>query len=147
MPLEEAVVDAGAVRFRPMLLTARGRGGRLGGHPVRPDLPGAGDLADGRRGGVAAAVESHRAGVVLHDGQAPGAEALASTPDAARGRKGPVIHVAVSAAEHPRRRGLRQRLDARAARGRGPGRAARVGRSPPCTPRPSTCRPTSRTTS
>ena len=39
-PLEEAVVKAGAVRFRPIVLTAaRARRGRRR-HPPRPDLPG-----------------------------------------------------------------------------------------------------------
>ena len=67
MPLEEAVVDAGAVRFRPMALTAAAVIVGAGGHPVRPDLPGPGDLADGRRGGVAPAVAHGRAGAVFHD--------------------------------------------------------------------------------
>ena len=53
MPLEQAVVDAGAVRFRPMALTAAAVIVGRRGDPVRPDLPGPGDLADGRRGGVA----------------------------------------------------------------------------------------------
>ncbi len=88
MPLEEAVIDAGAVRFRPMALTAAAVVVGLGGHPVRPDLPGPGHLADGRRGGVAPAVASHRAGVVLHDGQAPGAEGAGLDAGRRRGRKG-----------------------------------------------------------
>ena len=40
------------------------------GHPVRPDLSGPGDLADGRRGGVAPALAHGGAGPLLH-GQAP----------------------------------------------------------------------------
>jgi hypothetical protein len=51
MPLEEAVVDAGAVRFR---------------HPVRPDLPGPGHLPDGGRGGLDPAQPDGRSGVILH---------------------------------------------------------------------------------
>ena len=70
LPLEQAVVDAGAVRFRPMALTAAAVIVGAGGDPVRPDLPGPGDLADGRRGGVAAAVAHGRAGPLLH-GEAP----------------------------------------------------------------------------
>ena len=48
MPLDEAVVDAGAVRFRPMLLTAMAV--VVGGarDSLRSDLPGPGHLADGR---------------------------------------------------------------------------------------------------
>ena len=67
MSLEEAVVDAGAVRFRPMALTAAAVIVGIGGHPVRPDLPGAGDLADGRRSRVAAAVAHDRADHLLPD--------------------------------------------------------------------------------
>ena len=70
MPLEQAVVDAGAVRFRPMALTAAAVIVGAGGDPVRPDLPGPGDLADGRRGGVAAALAHGRARPLLH-GEAP----------------------------------------------------------------------------
>ena len=43
---------------------------RRRGHPVRPDLPGPGDLADGRRGGVAPALAHGRARPLLH-GEAP----------------------------------------------------------------------------
>ena len=74
MPLEEAVIDAGAVRFRPDGADRRRRRRRRRRHPVRPDLPGAGDLADGRRGGLAAAVASHGARALLHLGETPGAE-------------------------------------------------------------------------
>ena len=61
MSLEDAVVDAGAVRFRPMALTAAAVIVGLGGDPLRSDLPGPGDLADGRRSGVAAAFARNRA--------------------------------------------------------------------------------------
>ena len=65
VPLDQAVVDAGAVRFRPDG-SDRGRGrGRRVRDPVRSDLPGPGHLADGRRGRVAAAVAHDRAGRVL----------------------------------------------------------------------------------
>ena len=43
---------------------------RRRGHPVRPDFPGPGDLADGRRGGVAPALAHGRARPLLH-GEAP----------------------------------------------------------------------------
>ncbi len=46
---------------------------RRRGHPVRPDFPGAGDLADGRRGGVAPALAHGRARPLLH-GEAPRAQ-------------------------------------------------------------------------
>ncbi len=48
MGLAEAVVDAGAVRFRPMMLTAAAVIVGLLGDPLRPDLPGAGHFAHGR---------------------------------------------------------------------------------------------------
>jgi multidrug efflux pump subunit AcrB len=51
-PLTQAVVDAGAVRFRPMMLTA---------------AAGPGDFADGRRSRVVAAQPHDGAGSVLHD--------------------------------------------------------------------------------
>ena len=54
MPLDQAVVDAGAVRFRPMLLTALGGGGRRQRDSGRPDLPGSGHFPDGRRNRLAA---------------------------------------------------------------------------------------------
>ena len=50
MPLEEAVVEAGAVRFRPMLLTAAAVVVGLARHPVRPDLPGPRHQPDDGRG-------------------------------------------------------------------------------------------------
>ena len=78
LPLEQAVVDAGAVRFRPMALTAAAVVVGVGGDPVRPDLPGARDLADGRRGRVAAAVAHDRPGPVLPDSPAIGAGARRS---------------------------------------------------------------------
>ena len=65
MPLAEAVVDAGAVRFRPMMLTAAAV---IVGTSVilfDPDLPGPGDLPDGRRGGLALPLAHDRAGSVL----------------------------------------------------------------------------------
>src|SRR5690606_8982842 len=40
--------------------------------PVRSDLPGAGDLADGRGSRLAAAVAHDRSGSVLHGGRARG---------------------------------------------------------------------------
>ena len=43
---------------------------RRRGHPVRPDFPGPGDFADGRRGGVAPALAHGRARPLLH-GEAP----------------------------------------------------------------------------
>ncbi len=54
MPLAEAVVDAGAVRFRPMLLTAAAV--IVGASVILfdPIFQGLAHLADGRRGGVAA---------------------------------------------------------------------------------------------
>ena len=63
MPLDEAVVDAGAVRFRPMALTAAAV---IVGSAVilfDPDLSGSGDLADGGRSGLAAAVARHGSGL------------------------------------------------------------------------------------
>ena len=56
MPLEEAVVEAGAVRFRPMLLTAAAVVVGALRDPVRPDLPGPRDQPDDGRGGRHAAV-------------------------------------------------------------------------------------------
>ncbi len=50
----------------------RGGRGRRVHHPVRPDLPGPRDLADGRRGRLAAAVADDRPGRVFPD-EAPGA--------------------------------------------------------------------------
>ena len=66
MPLDQAVIDAGAVRFRPMMLTAAAV--VVGATVILfdPDLPGPGHLADGRRNRLAAAVAHDRAGAVLH---------------------------------------------------------------------------------
>ncbi len=85
LPLEQAVVDAGAVRFRPMALTAAAVIVGAGGDPVRSDLPGPGDLADGRRGGVAPAVAHGRAGPLLH-GEAPRTRRPRDSGGADRGR-------------------------------------------------------------
>ena len=70
LPLEQAVVDAGAVRFRPMALTAAAVIVGRRRDPVRSDLSGTRHLADGRRSRVAAAVADGRAGPLLH-GEAP----------------------------------------------------------------------------
>jgi hypothetical protein len=61
MPLAQAVIDAGAVRIRR--------------DPLRPDLPGSGDLAHGGRGRVAAAVPRDRAGALFHHSPAAGDQA------------------------------------------------------------------------
>ena len=71
MPLEQAVVDAGAVRFRPMALTAAAVVVGAARDPVRPDLPGSRDLVDGGRSGVAAPVACDGASALLHDEHAP----------------------------------------------------------------------------
>jgi multidrug efflux pump subunit AcrB len=49
MPLSEAVIDAGAVRFRPMLLTAMAVVVGAARHPRRPDLPRPRHRPHGRR--------------------------------------------------------------------------------------------------
>ncbi len=66
VPLAQAVVDAGAVRFRPMALTAAAVYCRRRRDPVRPDPSGPGHFADGRRNGVAPPVAHDRSGSVLH---------------------------------------------------------------------------------
>ena len=75
MPLEQAVVDAGAVRFRPMALTAAAVIVGVRGDSVRSDLSGPGHLADGRRGRLAAAVADDRADHLLPDAPSPAARA------------------------------------------------------------------------
>ena len=60
----EAVIDAGAVRFRPMLLTAAAVVVGARRHPVRSDLPGAGDRL--MAGEVAATLLSRMAVPVLY---------------------------------------------------------------------------------
>ncbi len=72
MPLEEAVVDAGAVRFRPMLLTAAAVVVGRERHPVRSHLPGIGHFSDGRRSSFDAAIEAGGSGPVLHGGKTSG---------------------------------------------------------------------------
>ena len=71
MSLDQAVIDAGAVRFRPMMLTAAAVvvGGL--GDPFRPDLSGTCHLADGRRGRIAPLFPHDRPDPVL-PGQAVG---------------------------------------------------------------------------
>ena len=66
MPLAEAVVDAGAVRFRPMLLTAMAVVVGASVILVRPDLPGPRHLAHGRRNRLAAHQPHGRAGALFH---------------------------------------------------------------------------------
>jgi predicted lipid-binding transport protein (Tim44 family) len=65
--------QAGAIRFKPILLTATCGHDRGGGDPDRPDLPGAGDLAAVRAGLVNGA---DRAG---DPGDLPGAQDLSLT--------------------------------------------------------------------
>ncbi len=65
MGLSEAVLDAGEVRFRPMLLTAAAVVVGLGGDAARSDLPGPGRLDDGGRGRGDAVVARGRAGPLL----------------------------------------------------------------------------------
>ena len=74
MPLEQAVVDAGAVRFRPDAPHRAGRHRGLGGDPLRPHLPGSGDLAGRGRSRLPAHQPDGGAGA-LRDGMA-GAAAL-----------------------------------------------------------------------
>ena len=65
MPLAQAVVDAGAVQV-PAHGAHGGRGHRRRRRdPVRPHLPGPGHLADGRRGGIAAALARDGPGAFL----------------------------------------------------------------------------------
>ena len=64
-------LDAGGDRRRRGALPAdaadrRGGGGRRGGDPVRSDLPGPGDRADGRRDRFAAALAHDRADCLFH---------------------------------------------------------------------------------
>ena len=66
MPLAEAVVDAGAVRFRPMLLDRAGGGRGRKRDSVRSDFSRPGDFADGRRNRVAAHQPHGRAGALFH---------------------------------------------------------------------------------
>ncbi len=69
MPLADAVIDAGAVRFRPMLLTA---GAVIVGAGVilfDPIFQGLGDRADGGRSGIAVCVARDGTAVVLHGEQ------------------------------------------------------------------------------
>ena len=67
MPLEQAVVEAGAVRFRPMLLTAAAVVVGSLRDAVRPDLPGARDQPDDGRGRRDPAVAARGAGRLLPD--------------------------------------------------------------------------------
>ena len=66
MPLADAVVDAGAVRFRPMLLTALAVVVGAQRDSGRPDLPGSGHLADGWRNRLAAHQPHGRPSALLH---------------------------------------------------------------------------------
>jgi hypothetical protein len=66
MPLSEAVVDAGAVRFRPMLLTALAVVVGASVNPGRPDFSGPDHFADGWRNRLAAGQSYGRAGPVFH---------------------------------------------------------------------------------
>ena len=71
MPLEEAVVDAGAVRFRPMLLTAAAVVvGAWSSCSIRSSR--AGGLADGRRSGLYVALAHGGPGALLHEGNQGG---------------------------------------------------------------------------
>ena len=65
MPLDQAVIDAGAVRFRPMMLTAAAVVVGFVGDSVRSHFPGPGDRADGGRDRFAAAVAHDGSGLVL----------------------------------------------------------------------------------
>ncbi len=68
MPLAEAVVEAGMIRFRPDPADGAGGGRRRDGDSVRPDFPGPGHFADGGKSGF----NDHRAGggaVALLHGQ------------------------------------------------------------------------------
>ena len=65
MPLADAVIDAGAVRFRPMMLTAAAVVVGAFIIFVRSDLSGPGDFTDGRRDRFTAAVAHDRAGSLL----------------------------------------------------------------------------------
>jgi multidrug efflux pump subunit AcrB len=124
MPLAEAVVDAGAVRFPSDGADRRCRRRGCGRHPVRSDLPGAGHLADGRRSRVAAALSDGRADHVLPG--KPRTRACACRPD--DGRDGVRCDgLDVSPEAHSRGRGFRRPIGARAADGR---RARRPGRRP-----------------
>ena len=60
MPLEQAVVDAGAVRFRPMALTAAAVVVGVGVILFDPIFQGLADLADGGRSCVAVALAHDR---------------------------------------------------------------------------------------
>jgi hypothetical protein len=71
MPLAEAVVDAGAVRFRPMLLTALAVVVGASVILADPIFPRPGDLVDGRRSGFAPHQPHGRAGALLHGLQPP----------------------------------------------------------------------------
>ena len=65
MPLAEAVVDAGAVRFRPMLLTAAAVVAGAFVILFDPDLSGPGDFVDGGRGGIDISFAHGGAGALL----------------------------------------------------------------------------------
>ena len=65
MPLDEAVIDAGVVRFRPDDADRRGGLRRRQRHALRPDLPGHGGEPDGRRSRLALPQPHGRAGAVL----------------------------------------------------------------------------------
>ncbi len=67
MPLADAVVDAGAVRFRPMLLTALAVVVGATRHSLRPDFSRTGDIPDGRRDRLSAALAHGRAGDLFHE--------------------------------------------------------------------------------
>jgi multidrug efflux pump subunit AcrB len=66
MPLLEAVVDAGAVRFRPMDAHRHGRGRRRRRDPRRPHLPGPRPLPDGRRDRLPLRLPPRRPRALLH---------------------------------------------------------------------------------
>jgi hypothetical protein len=65
IPLDEAVIDAGAVRFRPMLLTALAVVVGGGRYPVRSDLPRSGHFPHGRRDRLALDQSHGRARALL----------------------------------------------------------------------------------
>jgi hypothetical protein len=69
MALKAAVGDAGAVRFRPMLLTAGAVVVRRERHLIRSDFS-TGIVADGRGSSFNAALAHDCAGAVLHGGKA-----------------------------------------------------------------------------
>jgi hypothetical protein len=80
MPLDQAVIDVGAVRFRPMMLTGGRRYRWRWRHSFRPDFPGIGDFTDGGGSRLASVIPDDGTDTFLYQLQETSWERQASGP-------------------------------------------------------------------